>query len=282
MKLLILLLLPCFANAQGLTPERVDKIKNATVRIITDSSIGTGFFINPDGNIVTCFHVIENAVRNNLKIKIQFNNGDTIDVKPIVSSQDERDDFVKYDYFILEPISIIKLKFSYLKLGRFSDAGEGQEVYTCGYPLGYEQQMMSKGMISTIYNEKNRPFFIVKTQKQYLYSIDRALLDLTSTRGNSGGAIIRIGKNISDDVVVGIAQFIVSPIAQYAEKLINENKSGIGKMSIIFVDSAKNVSLNDPFLTTVLFTETFKSSSIGVSGMISVDYLGKMVRARKL
>ena len=70
------------ALSQSLSPERVAKIKSATVRVIVEGgiSIGTGFFINDKGLIITCWHVVLPALQNGKRTYIQFNNNETVEV----------------------------------------------------------------------------------------------------------------------------------------------------------------------------------------------------------
>ncbi|HEY8660489.1 MAG TPA: hypothetical protein VIL78_15750, partial [Hanamia sp.] len=47
-----------FCNSQSLSHDRIEKIKSCTVRItIQDrNSMGTGFFIDNAGSVLTCWH----------------------------------------------------------------------------------------------------------------------------------------------------------------------------------------------------------------------------------
>src|SRR5690606_12251073 len=120
--LFILLLFTQIAKGQGLSPERVQKIKEATVQIFVNNiACGTGFFISNDGAIATCWHVIKPSLyldslasrTKHRRIYITTLTGDTIDVgianyfwnKGANSS-------ILFDHCILVPIKPLQLKKS--------------------------------------------------------------------------------------------------------------------------------------------------------------------------
>ena len=91
----------------------------------------------------------------------------------------------------------------------------------------------------------------------------QALLDLTMNKGNSGGAIIKLGNTIEDDEVIGIADFIINPIGSMADSLINTFNRSSGNLELSGID---------PNRTFSLFTQILSSTSIGVSGCISLNH----------
>jgi S1-C subfamily serine protease len=261
-------------NSQSLTSERVAKIKRATVRITiaNDNSMGTGFFVDENGYILTCWHVISPSIiiNNNQivgvkQIYAELNDGSIIKVAiPMIFFGDPNlnKNAIGNDFCLLVPMDKILRRTDYLKVGEFDEVKEGDEVYTCGYPIGIRQQFISKGIVSTKYPETS-----IVTYNGLRNAIPRsvALLDLTLNKGNSGGAIVKIGKTIDDDEVVGIADFIVTPMGGIADSLINS-----------FDSSEKYFSVTmggvDPVKTFSLMTKLISSLSIGVSGCISLDY----------
>ncbi|MEO6838673.1 MAG: serine protease, partial [Ginsengibacter sp.] len=167
-----------------------------------------------------------------------------------------------YDYAFLKLMDSTNQYYP-LRIGQFEDAKEGDEIYSCGYPLGISQQFISKGILSTkwiqtgVWQQSGKQDSITKK--------DVAWLDLTMNRGNSGGPIIKVGTTSSDDEVVGIADFILNPFAQSSDELLNYlNSLKGGSVSIDGIDFAK---------MTKLFASAISDNSIGVSGCISIDYL---------
>src|SRR4051794_7318596 len=229
----LLLIVPLYSSSQSLTKERVDKLKNAVVKISLEesSSTGTGFFISGKGEVLTCWHVIEPAL-------IRDSSGNVINVKKIYMDLfcGQRKELyipttffktlnisaVSNDFCLLSPVGgSYDMKFTFLKIGNFEDIVEGDEIYTSGYPLGLSHQFISRGTFSTKYIDSN----LIHHREGVLdLKIKRSvgLLDLTINKGNSGGPIIKLGKNIEDDEVVGIANFLINPFEKYAEQLNRE------------------------------------------------------------
>lgn len=92
---------------------------------------------------------------------------------------------------------------------------------------------------------------------------DVAWLDLTMNRGNSGGPIVKMQSNSDDDLVIGIATFILNPYAAEAEKAAYNSISGGIDIRGSSFSSAE---------TFALLTTAIANNSIGVSGCISIDH----------
>lgn len=278
--IIFILVISVSTFGQSLSSERVVKIKSSTVRVLIGNYIGAGsaFFIDDAGNTATCWHVVLPALQNGLKIFIETNNRDTIEVKvPDYFIQQGQKNAVAYDYCVLTPMSQIKKKTPFLRIGNYYIQSEGQEVYTCGYPLGQENQFISKGIISTKYTF-NQNGIIVNNQT-ILKPRDQALLDMTSNRGNSGGAIIKLGNTIKEDVVIGMADFIVSPIGSKADSIVNALSQAKVSMSIHQIDANGNsTEVNNLNKMAKTFAQALGSVSIGVTGCTSINYLTEAIK----
>jgi len=137
----------------------------------TSKSIGTGFFINDKGYILTCSHVIDHAK----KIFVQIPNygQDKIEVDIIGLCPDldlallKTKDFKNEDYYELhDQNTIYEIK-------------PGSDVYAIGFPLGQDNIKYTKGIIS------GREDTFIQT-------------DTPINRGNSGGPLLL------DNKVIGI------------------------------------------------------------------------------
>ena len=272
--------------SQSLSPERVSRIKSSTVRIIVEGgiSIGTGFFVNDKGLIITCWHVVLPAFQNNKRTYIQFSNNDIVEVGvPNIYNSDTLFGRVSvgYDFCILAPMQPIITKFSFLKLGNFGTANEGDEIYTCGYPLGFPQQFISKGIISTKYINSNNG--VNQFGKFYPLPRTEALLDITLNKGNSGGAIIKVGKTVADDEVIGIADFIINPMGNRADSIIKSLSPDKTKGYVEYqtFDSSGIISRNNPNELATIFGQVIGNISIGVSGCVSIAHLNDFLKGKK-
>jgi S1-C subfamily serine protease len=275
-KLIILLVLtiPFICKGQSLGEDRIESLNKSVVRIIIDSkSCGTGFFISNDGWIATCKHVIDSAIARDPVTKktkctkdifIEFKNGEKVRVTILKHLLDiEYPNSLNFDYSLLLVLSKPTTKFKPLKIGKWNNANEGDVVYTCGYPFGFEHRFISQGLLSTKWIER-----VTDT-------LDRnvAWFDLTMNKGNSGGPIIKLGKKADDDEVIGIATFILNPDANKAQKICQYlPHRGIDM-------SSDGISQNQ--LMTLLF-KAISNNSIGVSGGISIDYLNQILIKYKI
>jgi serine protease Do len=230
--------------------------------------LGTAFFVNAKGNLITCWHVVESAILNKKKVLIEFSNGRTIEVFAVNFNSDTAyaKNRVFYDFCILSPVDLIKNQ-PFLKIGNFDTIKEGEEIYTCGYPLGNSLRFISKGIISTKYVNREQALR------------NEALLDLTLNAGNSGGAIVRVGKSSAEDEVIGIADFILPPVN--TNDIVEFLKPGIGGGQLNRrVDSAGNVvSSYDPNAIAVYLLRIIGSLPTGVSGCVSINYVSNYLKA---
>jgi S1-C subfamily serine protease len=134
-------------------------------------SSGSGFVINPNGHIVTNYHVIDGC---NFIAKIN----DDINTLRVVAVDD------KLDLAILKSSESFT---SYLSISG-EEAGLTEDIFVAGFPLGSdlgEAVKVTKGIISSVIGGYN------PTQFQF---------DAAISGGNSGGPIVR-----PHGVVVGVA-----------------------------------------------------------------------------
>lgn len=100
-------------------------------------TIGSGFFINDKGNIITNFHVIENAIKVFVQIPKYGNNTYECDVISIYPHMD---------------IGLLKIKNykneKYFKLGDSDIIKKGNKSFAIGYPLGQNKYKITSGIIS--------------------------------------------------------------------------------------------------------------------------------------
>ena len=124
---------------------------------------GTGFFINDNGCILTCSHVVENA--KNIYIEVP-----TINTKKYLCSIVSI--IPKYDLAIIKINDKIKTK--YLKLGDSNKLNTGDSVYAVGFPKN----------LTTNVNNIKYTLGIISGQQNGLIQTDTAI-----NPGNSGGPL---------------------------------------------------------------------------------------------
>ena len=262
----------CFSQSLGKT--RVNRLNKSVVRIsINNIPRGSGFFVSNDGWLASNRHVINNAllrdstgiIRGILPIHAEFNNGERVKLGIMTYLlQEGNDESEAYDYVLLKPTEPFKSSFEPLKLGTWQDVSEGDVIYTCGFPFGIKQRIISQGLFSTKWQEIRSVGYPSDTIPLRNFKRNSAYLDLTTNKGNSGGPIIKLGDTPEEDVVIGIATFILSPYAKIAE-------DGAKFYNDLYVKN-KEKGITETKQRAIIFS-SLANNSIGVSGTVSIDYL---------
>lgn len=242
-----------------------EQVKAATVAICIHTPqgrlipYGSGINIDPNGVIVTCKHVIEDA-----QVQKDPDDGN----KEFVPSKQgiESTDLIMYDFvsvFSLFNENRLELGIArfevihgphsldfaigrlrpdsplpYVKLGDSDDVFEGQSVFTCGFPLGSDLQpdepvgsLFHRGIISGI-----RPHYLEKPRLMFL-------LDMSINPGNSGGPLCSeesgeligvINARIHDDglptgIGCAIPSNLFKPFLNRLSSLTNQQLEGMEK-----------------------------------------------------
>lgn len=143
---------------------------------------GTGFFISPDGYIVTNNHMVENAE------KVTVTTFNEKEYKAKIVGTDPNTD--------LALLKVDDKNFSFAELGDSEKLRVGEWVLAIGNPWGFEHTVTA-GIVSS----KGRQLGIPGVPYQDYIQTDAAI-----NRGNSGGPLV----NMKGEVV-GITSNIISP-----------------------------------------------------------------------
>ncbi|MEW5907714.1 MAG: trypsin-like peptidase domain-containing protein [Patescibacteria group bacterium] len=140
---------------------------------------GTGFFVSPDGLIITNRHVVEDRSAD---YSVILNDGRTLDAKVLA-----RDPF--------QDIAILKVKadgFKFLSLGDSDKLKTGEFVIAIGNALGEFQNTVSFGIISGLNRSVTASSALSGEEElQGLIQTDSAI-----NPGNSGGPLINLGGQV--------------------------------------------------------------------------------------
>ena len=169
-------------NNLNLNKNTIDKFDLTVVRIRTHKldfnwfepynknssyeSIGTGFFINKEGHILTNYHVIRDSIKVFIQIPIYGNK--TYDCKVISV-------YPKLDVALLKTTDYKPKNF--MKLGDSDKILKGEISMVIGYPLGQNKLKITSGIISGIQDGD------IQT-------------DTPVNKGNSGGPLINKNKEV--------------------------------------------------------------------------------------
>jgi serine protease Do len=142
-----------YSNPGALRQERtvrelVTKLCEAVVQVRTPGGLGSGFFINEDGYLITNFHVIEGETQ--ISVEVYHNRGGQLDRRSYKQVR-----IIAMNKFT--DLALLKVedpeapKFSWVLLGEAEGLDVGDRVFAIGSPLGLERTV-TEGILST----KNR------------------------------------------------------------------------------------------------------------------------------
>lgn len=150
----------------------VGQIGEAVVQVRTPGGLGSGFFINEEGYLITNFHVIEGETQISVEVYQQ---------KP---GQFERKTFKKVRIVAMNKFQDLALlqvedqpatQFAMVSLGDSDALAVGERVFAIGSPLGLERTV-TEGIISTKTREVQGELYLQTTAQ--------------INPGNSGGALV--------------------------------------------------------------------------------------------
>ncbi|OHB62283.1 MAG: hypothetical protein A2167_04280 [Planctomycetes bacterium RBG_13_46_10] len=180
------------ATLQKTTIEKcVEAFSEAVVKVSSPAGLGSGFFINENGYLITNYHVIENETRIEVTMFQKASNGPSIrrenagfatnfEKKTFKKVKIEAiNPFVDLALLKVEDIGETKIKFAYL--GDMERIQVGEAVFAIGNPLGLERTV-TNGVIST----KSRAF------EGLIYIQTNADIN----PGNSGGPLFNLAGEV--------------------------------------------------------------------------------------
>ncbi len=145
-----------------------------SINVTTSSStgVGSGVILDTDGNILTNYHVIEDAQ----SISVSVDGGDSYEAT-VVGSDESSD------------LAVIKIDpgdttLTPMEVGDSSTLAVGDWVMSLGSPFGLEQSV-STGIVSSLY----RSTMMTSTSGNTIYT-NLIQTDATINPGNSGGALV--------------------------------------------------------------------------------------------
>lgn len=172
-----------YTAASVATPTRdvqdlVKQLGQAVVQVRTPEGLGSGFFVNPDGYLITNFHVIEGET----EISVEVYNR--------VNDQLDRETYKQVRIVAINKFHDLALlhiedknapKFKYLTLGSSDSLNVGDSVFAIGSPLGLERTM-TEGILSTKTRELEGELYLQTTAQ--------------INPGNSGGPLFNLAGEV--------------------------------------------------------------------------------------
>jgi serine protease Do len=156
----------------------VDAVAEAVVKISTPAGLGSGFFLNEQGYLITNYHVIERETKIEVTVFQKEKNG--FEKKRFKNVKIEAiNPFVDLALLKVEDLGDTPVKFAYL--GDIDGIRVGEKVFAVGNPLGLERTV-TDGVIST----KDRAF------EGLVYIQTNADIN----PGNSGGPLFNLAGEV--------------------------------------------------------------------------------------
>ncbi len=157
----------------------VSQLGEAVVQVRTPSGLGSGFFINEDGFLITNFHVIEGETQ--ISVEVYHQKAGQLDRKTYKQVQ-----IVALNKFA--DLALLRIddkdasRFKCVSLGSADALSVGEKVFAIGSPLGLERTV-TEGILSTKTREMAGALYLQTTAQ--------------INPGNSGGPLF----NLSGEVI---------------------------------------------------------------------------------
>ena len=156
----------------------VKQLGQAVVQVRTPEGLGSGFFVNPDGYLITNFHVIEGETE--ISVEVYSRDNDQLDretykqVRIIAINK-------FHDLALLHIEDKGAPKFKYVTLGSSDALNVGDSVFAIGSPMGLERTV-TEGILSTKTREMEGELYLQTTAQ--------------INPGNSGGPLFNLAGQV--------------------------------------------------------------------------------------
>ncbi len=171
-------LAPARPGAARTVLDLVKQLGEAVVQVRTPGGLGSGFFINDDGYLITNFHVIEGETRISVEVYLQKDG--QLDRKTYKNVR-----IVALNKFA--DLALLKIedtdaqRFKYVPLGSADALSVGERVFAIGSPLGLERTV-TEGILSTKTREMGGTLYLQTTAQ--------------INPGNSGGPLFDLSGEV--------------------------------------------------------------------------------------
>ena len=156
----------------------VAEVGEAVVKVSSPAGMGSGFFINEQGYLITNYHVVERETK--IEVTVFKKAKDGFNKKVFKGIRIEAiNPFIDLALLKVEDLGDMQMKFAYL--GDVDEIEPGEQVFAIGSPLGLERTV-TNGVISTT----NRAF----EGLIYLQT------DAAINPGNSGGPLFNLAGEV--------------------------------------------------------------------------------------
>jgi len=162
------------AGGERSVRELVKDLGEAVVQVRTPAGLGSGFFLNEDGFLITNFHVIEGETQ--ISVEVYHQQGGQLERKAY--KQVRIVAINKFaDLALLQVEDKDAPKFKHVRIGNADALAVGERVFAIGSPLGLERTV-TEGILSTKTRQMNGDLYLQTTAQ--------------INPGNSGGPLFNL------------------------------------------------------------------------------------------
>ncbi len=173
--------------AEVVAAKALPSVASITVETADGSGVGSGVVLDTDGNIITNYHVIEDAVTITVTL-----NGSSYEAEVVGSDTSS-------DLAVIRVLDADEDDLVPIEIGDSDDLSVGEWVMAIGSPFGNEQSV-STGIVSALYRSTALPSASGSTIYANMIQTDAAI-----NPGNSGGALVN-----AEGQLIGINSIIES------------------------------------------------------------------------
>jgi S1-C subfamily serine protease len=229
---------------------------------VVQAGTGSGFVWDDEGRVVTNYHVIREAIKNRLTLRVVLADRSEWKVTVVGVAPE-------YDLAVLK-INAPPAQLKKIKVGTSRDLEVGQKVYAIGNPFGLSLTL-TKGIVSALDREMDSP---VNTPITGVIQTDAPI-----NPGNSGGPLLdREGKLIGVNTAiaspsggnVGIGFAIpVDTVNEIATVLIRDGKLVRPDAGIRLVD--QNILFQNGIRNGAMVAQVLPGGPAAATGLVGVS-----------
>jgi serine protease Do len=250
------------------------KENDPTAPIGRQSSLGSGVIVDPNGYIITNYHVIKGARRVNVLITRPSSRGSQIAEALQPAPRSLRAKIIGVNK--AADLAVLKVEATdlpTLPFARYSEIHQGQLVFAFGNPEGL-QNSVSMGLVSSVMRQidPESPMVFIQT-------------DAAINPGNSGGALVDVNGNlvgINSSILSesggneGLGFAIPSGIVRFVYEQIRRNgrvRRGDMGADVQTIDPGLAAALNLPTQNGVIVSDVFPQSPADAAGLRIYDVI---------
>jgi len=234
----------------------------------TSAASGSGFVLTQDGYIVTNYHVIEDAVKDEtVTIEVSFANEEKYSAKVVGGEKDNDVAVLKIEATGLTPVT----------LGDSEKLVVGEQVYAIGNPLGELTYSLTDGIVSALDRLITTTSTNPSTGATETITLNVLQTNCAINPGNSGGPLFDSYGN-----VIGIVS------AKYTQSQSGVSAEGLG--FALPINDVKNIMTDliehgyvtgKPYLGVQVLPVSSDAQRYGIPAGASVEYVAEGSCAQK-